>query len=195
MAEVVPAPDAAADGRDEAGGRQEPAEERGPVVHVAGDQHGQTGLAQLADLRRAVAFDRVAKIEIHRELRRPNAAALVVQNASFEASPLGDGAFRAGFVNGWNAGGNVGWQNPAASILASVTFDEDGPAKRPSVQVGDPFMEKLLIEATLELARSPNSKIVVIGNQQSGGLPLILDGSDKAAGAPPSSAPSSRART
>ena len=38
-----------------------------------------------------------------------------------------------------------------ASILASETFDEDGPAKRPSVQVGDPFMEKLLIECTLEL--------------------------------------------
>ncbi|MDO5094557.1 MAG: phosphoribosylformylglycinamidine synthase subunit PurL [Propionibacteriaceae bacterium] len=38
-----------------------------------------------------------------------------------------------------------------ASILASETFDEAGPAKRPSVQVGDPFMEKLLIECTLEL--------------------------------------------
>lgn len=38
-----------------------------------------------------------------------------------------------------------------ASILASESFDEDGPAKRPSVQVGDPFMEKLLIECTLEL--------------------------------------------
>ncbi|WP_232548324.1 phosphoribosylformylglycinamidine synthase subunit PurL [Propioniciclava soli] len=38
-----------------------------------------------------------------------------------------------------------------ASILASETFDADGPAKRPSVQVGDPFMEKLLIECTLEL--------------------------------------------
>ncbi|TQL66866.1 phosphoribosylformylglycinamidine synthase subunit II [Nocardioides albertanoniae] len=41
-----------------------------------------------------------------------------------------------------------------ASILASVEFDEDGPAKRPSVQVGDPFMEKLLIECTLELFSS-----------------------------------------
>ncbi|MDO5067520.1 MAG: phosphoribosylformylglycinamidine synthase subunit PurL [Propionibacteriaceae bacterium] len=41
-----------------------------------------------------------------------------------------------------------------ASILASETFDEDGPAKRPSVQVGDPFMEKLLIECTLELFRA-----------------------------------------
>ena len=38
-----------------------------------------------------------------------------------------------------------------ASVLASETFEADGPAKRPSVQVGDPFMEKLLIECTLEL--------------------------------------------
>ncbi|TAL23938.1 MAG: phosphoribosylformylglycinamidine synthase subunit PurL [Frankiales bacterium] len=37
------------------------------------------------------------------------------------------------------------------SVLASATFDEDGPARRPSVQVGDPFMEKLLIEACLEM--------------------------------------------
>ena len=40
------------------------------------------------------------------------------------------------------------------SVLASETFDADGPAKRPSVQVGDPFMEKLLIEATLEVLHS-----------------------------------------
>ncbi|SDB79835.1 phosphoribosylformylglycinamidine synthase subunit II [Raineyella antarctica] len=38
-----------------------------------------------------------------------------------------------------------------ASILASETFDEGGEGKRPAVQVGDPFMEKLLIECTLEL--------------------------------------------
>ncbi|MGA4508765.1 phosphoribosylformylglycinamidine synthase subunit PurL [Propionibacteriaceae bacterium G1746] len=38
-----------------------------------------------------------------------------------------------------------------ASILASETFDDTKPSKRPSVQVGDPFMEKLLIECTLEL--------------------------------------------
>ena len=40
------------------------------------------------------------------------------------------------------------------SVLASETFDEGGPTKRPSVQVGDPFMEKLLIESTLEVLRS-----------------------------------------
>jgi len=37
------------------------------------------------------------------------------------------------------------------SVLASATFDEGGPAKRPSVQVGDPFTEKLLIEACLQM--------------------------------------------
>ena len=37
------------------------------------------------------------------------------------------------------------------SVLASETFDADGPAKRPSVQVGDPFTEKVLIEACLEI--------------------------------------------
>ena len=40
------------------------------------------------------------------------------------------------------------------SVLASESFDATGPAKRPSVQVGDPFMEKLLIEATLEVLRA-----------------------------------------
>ena len=38
-----------------------------------------------------------------------------------------------------------------ASVLASATFSEGDAAKRPSVQVGDPFMEKLLIECCLEL--------------------------------------------
>lgn len=40
-----------------------------------------------------------------------------------------------------------------ASILASDTFSADGPTKRPSVQVGDPFAEKVLIECCLELFR------------------------------------------
>ena len=38
-----------------------------------------------------------------------------------------------------------------ASILASETFEDGMPTKRPSVQVGDPFMEKVLIECCLEL--------------------------------------------
>jgi phosphoribosylformylglycinamidine synthase len=38
-----------------------------------------------------------------------------------------------------------------ASVLASATFDEASHQKRPSVQVGDPFMEKLLTECCLEI--------------------------------------------
>ena len=60
------------------------------------------------------------------------------------------------------------------SVLASETFDaaEDGgnggPAKRPSVQVGDPFMEKLLIECTLEIFAAG----IVSGIQDLGGAGL-----------------------
>jgi phosphoribosylformylglycinamidine synthase subunit PurL len=59
------------------------------------------------------------------------------------------------------------------SVLASETFDssEDGqrgPAKRPSVQVGDPFTEKLLIEACLEIFAAD----LVTGIQDLGGAGL-----------------------
>ncbi|HEY9335928.1 MAG TPA: phosphoribosylformylglycinamidine synthase subunit PurL [Kribbella sp.] len=54
------------------------------------------------------------------------------------------------------------------SVLASETFAEGGPTKRPAVQVGDPFMEKLLIECTLELFAAN----VVEGIQDLGGAGL-----------------------
>ncbi len=38
-----------------------------------------------------------------------------------------------------------------ASVLASESFDSSKPSKRPAVQVGDPFSEKVLIECCLEL--------------------------------------------
>jgi len=40
-----------------------------------------------------------------------------------------------------------------ASVLASATFEDDGEDRRPNVQIGDPFAEKLLIECCLELFR------------------------------------------
>ena len=51
-----------------------------------------------------------------------------------------------------------------ASVLASAEFDEDSADKRPAVQVGDPFSEKLLIEASLELIR----RGLVVGFQDLG---------------------------
>ena len=53
-------------------------------------------------------------------------------------------------------------------MLASETFESTGPAKRPSVQVGDPFQEKLLIECTLELF----AEELVVGIQDLGGAGL-----------------------
>jgi phosphoribosylformylglycinamidine synthase II len=51
-----------------------------------------------------------------------------------------------------------------ASVLASATFQDQDPSKRPAVQVGDPFAEKLLIEASLELI----SRRLVVGIQDLG---------------------------
>ena len=52
--------------------------------------------------------------------------------------------------------------------MASADFDEDSDEKRPTVQVGDPFTEKLLIEACLELMAS--DAIVAIQDMGAAGL-------------------------
>ena len=62
------------------------------------------------------------------------------------------------------------------SVLASETFDEARPSKRPSVQVGDPFMEKVLIECCLELFAAG----VVVGIQDLGGAGLSCATSEMA---------------
>ena len=54
------------------------------------------------------------------------------------------------------------------SVLASETFGSTGPAKRPSVQVGDPFIEKVLIECSLEIF----AEDLVVGIQDLGGAGL-----------------------
>ncbi|WP_309299409.1 phosphoribosylformylglycinamidine synthase subunit PurL [Phytohabitans aurantiacus] len=65
------------------------------------------------------------------------------------------------------------------SVLASATFDDESQQRRPSVQVGDPFMEKLLIEACLELY---DAKLVV-GIQDLGGAGLTCALTETAAAA------------
>ncbi len=55
-----------------------------------------------------------------------------------------------------------------ASILASQGFDEGMEDKRPPVQAGDPFTEKLLIEACLELLEG--GKLVALGDLGAAGL-------------------------
>jgi phosphoribosylformylglycinamidine synthase II len=55
-----------------------------------------------------------------------------------------------------------------ASLLASAEFDEAGASKRPTVQVGDPFTEKLLLEACLEAMQT--GAIVAIQDMGAAGL-------------------------
>jgi phosphoribosylformylglycinamidine synthase len=63
-----------------------------------------------------------------------------------------------------------------ASVLASATFGDLETSKRPSVQVGDPFAEKLLIEATLELI----AKGLVVGIQDLGAAGITCATSESA---------------
>jgi len=69
-----------------------------------------------------------------------------------------------------------------ASVLASATFGGDGDgqarAKRPSVQVGDPFMEKLLVECCLELY----AKGLIEGIQDLGAAGIACATTELAAG-------------
>jgi phosphoribosylformylglycinamidine synthase II len=58
-----------------------------------------------------------------------------------------------------------------ASLLASAEFDADSERKRPTVQVGDPFTEKLLLEACLELM-SPAYSAHLVGIQDMGAAGL-----------------------
>jgi phosphoribosylformylglycinamidine synthase len=62
------------------------------------------------------------------------------------------------------------------SVLASASFEAEGESKRPSVQVGDPFTEKILIECCLELFDAE----LVTGIQDLGGAGLSCATSETA---------------
>ncbi len=65
-----------------------------------------------------------------------------------------------------------------ASLLASSEFDATSESKRPTVQVGDPFTEKQLLEACLEVMKSPG---VVVGIQDMGAAGLTCSTVEMAA--------------
>jgi phosphoribosylformylglycinamidine synthase subunit PurL len=65
-----------------------------------------------------------------------------------------------------------------ASVLASASFDSESEQRRPSVQVGDPFTEKLLIEACLQMYDAG----LVAGIQDLGAAGLTCALSETAAG-------------
>jgi phosphoribosylformylglycinamidine synthase subunit PurL len=65
-------------------------------------------------------------------------------------------------------GAKTGRDGIHGATMASAEFSDDSDAKRPTVQVGDPFTEKLLIEACLELMAS--DAIVAIQDMGAAGL-------------------------
>jgi phosphoribosylformylglycinamidine synthase len=68
-----------------------------------------------------------------------SADAIVKGNASGSGNPV------------YYVGAKTGRDGIHGATMASAEFDEKALEKRPAVQVGDPFMEKLLLEACLEL--------------------------------------------
>ncbi len=65
-------------------------------------------------------------------------------------------------------GSKTGRDGIHGASMASAEFDDESEAKRPTVQVGDPFAEKLLIEACLELMAT--EAIVAIQDMGAAGL-------------------------
>jgi len=65
-------------------------------------------------------------------------------------------------------GSKTGRDGIHGATMASAEFDDDSDEKRPTVQVGDPFAEKLLLEACLELM----TKDVIIAIQDMGAAGL-----------------------
>jgi phosphoribosylformylglycinamidine synthase len=103
-----------------------------------------------------------------------NAMAVGVLRADRMASARADGPGNPVFIMGSSTGRDG---IHGASLLASREFDELTENMRPTVQVGDPFAEKLLLEATLELIDAG----VVVGVQDMGAAGISCSTSEMSA--------------
>jgi len=121
----------------------------------------------------------------------PTVAGEVYFDRSYQDNPLVN-AMSVGVVKTgeWASAAAKGVGNPVMIVgsatgrdgihgatFASVEISEESEAKRPSVQVGDPFTEKLLLEATLEAIRSG----YVVGIQDMGAAGITCSTSEMSA--------------
>ena len=132
-------------------------------------------LAALRTARRAAARDaparrrgrrhrRLRQQHRHPDRRRRDRVRAVVrrqparQRASASASPRrptsSRASPRASATPVYYVGAKTGRDGIHGATMASAEFDEKSAEKRPAVQVGDPFMEKLLLEACLEVMQT-----------------------------------------
>ena len=91
-------------------------------------------------------------------------------SASASPAPTRSSRGTAGGVGNpvYYVGASTGRDGIHGATMASAEFDEKSAEKRPAVQVGDPFMEKLLLEACLELMKTD----ALIGVQDMGAAGL-----------------------
>lgn len=75
-------------------------------------------------------------------------------------------------------GAKTGRDGIHGATFASVEFSEEGEQQRSAVQVGDPFMEKLLIEACLEVIQKHSE--ILVGIQDMGAAGLVSSSSEMA---------------
>lgn len=89
-----------------------------------------------------------------------NAMAVGLVKVGETASAIAEGEGNPVFI----VGSSTGRDGIHGATFASEEISEESEAKRPSVQVGDPFTEKLLLEATLEVIQ----KKLIVGIQDMG---------------------------
>ncbi|HMU41796.1 MAG TPA: phosphoribosylformylglycinamidine synthase subunit PurL [Ignavibacteriaceae bacterium] len=112
------------------------------VVRGIGDYGNSFGVPTVAG---EVYFD-----ECYQDNPLVNAMAVGIVNKSLIASAVAKGAGNPIMI----VGSSTGRDGIHGATFASEEISEKSEAKRPSVQVGDPFTEKLLLEATLEIIRN-----------------------------------------
>jgi phosphoribosylformylglycinamidine synthase subunit PurL len=102
-----------------------------------------------------------------------NAMAVGIVKHNETASATAEGVGNPVFI----VGSSTGKDGIHGATFASEEISEESEAKRPSVQVGDPFTEKLLLEASLEVIRSG----AIVGIQDMGAAGITCSSSEMSA--------------
>lgn len=111
--------------------------------------------------------------ETYRDNPIVNAMAVGIMKAGELARAVAKGENNPVFL----VGSSTGKDGIHGATFASEEISEKSESKRPSVQVGDPFTEKLLLEASLELIRSG----VVVGMQDMGAAGITCSSTEMSA--------------
>ena len=135
------------------------------VVKGIGDYGNSFGIPVVGG---EVYFDKCYNVNI-----LVNAMSVGIVEAGKTISAISYGAGNPVYI----VGADTGKDGIHGATFASGNIEEDSSEKLPAVQVGDPFQEKLLLEATLEL----NETDAVVGMQDMGAAGIICSTSEMSA--------------